>query len=205
MNKERRDKIIDVAIDLAEAGGYENVRQRDVADQAGIALGTLYKSFISKEHILSAAIEREADELERRIKAKPPAGDTATERLQALFRITTRAMCHKPKYARAVIRAMASGQPEVAAHVLAYQGRMNAIIASVMVGKDAEADADSSVSMLPTLLQQVWFASLVGWSANLMSPAEVNVHMDKAIELIMASPKSKGSRSSSLKMKHVSL
>ena len=210
MNKERRDKIIDVAIDLAEAGGYENVRQRDVADQAGIALGTLYKSFISKEHILSAAIEREADELERRIKAKPPAGDTATERLQALFRITTRAMCHKPKYARAVIRAMASGQPEVAAHVLAYQGRMNAIIASVMVGvsgmgKDKEAEADSGVSMLPTLLQQVWFASLVGWSANLMSPAEVNAHMDKVIELIMASPKSKGSRSASAKLKHVSL
>jgi AcrR family transcriptional regulator len=214
MNQERRDKIIDVAIDLAEAGGYENVRQRDVADQAGIALGTLYKSFISKEHILSAAIAREADELERRIKAKPPAGDTATARLQALFRITTRAMCHKPKYARAVIRAMASGQPEVAAHVLAYQGRMNAIIASAMLGasgigasgmsKDKDAEADGGLPMLPTLLQQVWFASLVGWSANLMSPAEVNAHMDKAIELIMASPKSKGSRSASVKLKHVS-
>ena len=203
MNKERRDKIIDVAIDLAEAGGYENVRQRDVADQAGIALGTLYKSFISKEHILSAAIEREADELERRIKAKPPTGESATERLQALFRITTRAMCHKPKYARAVIRAMASGQPEVAAHVHAYQGRMNAIITSVMLGKDKEAEADSRVAMLPVLLLQIWFASLVAWSAGIMSQPEVNTHMEKTIELIMASPKSKGSRSASLK--HVSL
>jgi AcrR family transcriptional regulator len=197
MNKERRDKIIDVAIDLAEAGGYENVRQRDVADQAGIALGTLYKSFISKEHILSAAIEREADELERRIKAKPPAGETAAERLQALFRMITRVMCQKPKYARAVIRAMASGQPEVAAHVHAYQGRMNEIIASVMQAK--APDADKNVSMLPTLLQQVWFASLVAWSAGILSQAEVNTHMDQAIELIMASPKLKGARSVSVK------
>jgi len=201
MNKERRDKIIDVAIDLAEAGGYENVRQRDVADQAGIALGTLYKSFISKEHILSAAIEREADELERRIKAKPPAGENATERLQALFRLITRTMCQKPKYARAVIRAMASGQPEVAAHVHAYQGRMNEIIASVIQAKGA--DADSRVSMLPTLLQQVWFATLVAWSAGILSQPEVNTHMDQAIELIMASPKLKGSRTASVK--HVSL
>jgi TetR/AcrR family transcriptional regulator, cholesterol catabolism regulator len=202
MNKERRDKIIDVAIDLAEAGGYENVRQRDVADQAGIALGTLYKSFISKEHILSAAIEREADELERRIKHKPPAGENATERLQALFRMITRPMCQKPKYARAVIRAMASGQPEVAAHVAAFQGRMNAIIASVLEPKPASGpDAE----MLPILLQQIWFASLVGWSAGILSQNEVNAHMDKAIELIMASPKLKGSRSTSTKMKHVSL
>jgi len=200
MNKERRERILDVAVDLAEAGGYENVRQRDVADQAGIALGTLYKSFISKEHILSAAIEREADELERRIKAKPPAGDTASERLQNLFRITTRAMCHKPKYARAVIRAITSGQPEVAVHVTAYQGRMNAIIAGVIAG--GGSDTDDRVAMLATLLQQIWFASLVAWSAGVLSQAEISTHMDQAIELILASPKSRRTRTGSVK--HVS-
>jgi AcrR family transcriptional regulator len=203
MNKERRERILDVAVDLAEAGGYENVRQRDVADQAGIALGTLYKSFISKEHILSAAVEREADELERRIKAKPPTGETASERLQALFRITTRAMCHKPKYARAVIRAITCGQPEVAVHVTAYQGRMNAIIASVMDGGGGGPEADERTSMLATLLQQIWFASLVAWSAGILSPAEISTHLDQAIELILASPKVRRARTGPVK--HVSL
>ncbi|MEM9692781.1 MAG: helix-turn-helix domain-containing protein, partial [Myxococcota bacterium] len=47
--EERRDRIIDVAIELAEEGGFDNVRQRDVARLAGVALGTLYKSFKSKE------------------------------------------------------------------------------------------------------------------------------------------------------------
>lgn len=201
MNKDRRDRIIDVAVDLAEAGGFDNVRQRDVADQAGIALGTLYKSFISKEHILSAAVEREAAELERRVSARPPAGETATERLQALFRIVTRTMCHKPKYARAVIRALASGQPEVASHVTAYQGRMNAIISSVMQPEPGEPD--SHTNKLATLLQQVWFASLVAWSAGVLSQNELNAHMDQSIELIMASPKARGSRSGPVK--HVSL
>lgn len=199
MNKDRRDKIIDVAIDLAEAGGFENVRQRDVADQAGIALGTLYKSFISKEHILSAAVEREAAELERRLQAKPPAGESATERLHALFRIVTRAMIHKPKYARAVIRALASGQPEVAAHVTAYQGRMNAIITAVMQPGSGE---DAHTGKLANLLQQIWFASLVAWSAGVLSQNELNTHMDQSIELLMSSPKPRGSRSGSVK--HVS-
>ena len=30
--KERRDRILDVAINLAEEGGFDNVRQRDVAE-----------------------------------------------------------------------------------------------------------------------------------------------------------------------------
>ncbi|HKP57920.1 MAG TPA: TetR family transcriptional regulator [Polyangiales bacterium] len=192
MDKDRRDRILDVAIDLAAAGGYENVRQRDVADQAGIALGTLYKSFSSKEHILSAAIEREADELEKRLKSRPPAGETPTERLQALFKIITRAMCHKPKYARAVIRAMASGQPGVASHVTAYQGRMNAIIGSVM--RVDEREIDEHQLALATLLQQIWFASLVAWSAGIFSQGDVNSHMSQAIELILASPKTHGLR-----------
>jgi TetR/AcrR family transcriptional regulator, cholesterol catabolism regulator len=192
MEKDRRDRILDVAIDLAAAGGYENVRQRDVADQAGIALGTLYKSFSSKEHILSAAMAREADELERRLKSRPPTGRTPSERLQALFRIITRAMCQKPNYARAVIRAMASGQPEVAAHVTAYQGRMNAIIGSVLLGEEGELE--SRQLALATLLQQVWFASLVAWSAGILTQPNVVAHMNQAIELILASPKSRDLR-----------
>jgi AcrR family transcriptional regulator len=188
MDKDRKDRILDVAVGLAAAGGYENVRQRDVADQAGIALGTLYKSFISKEHILSASMEREADELERRLKLRPPTGKDPTERLQALFRIVTRAMCQKPKYARAVIRAMASGQPEVAAHVIAYQGRMNAIIGAVMLGGE-EGEMDSSQLALATLLQQIWFASLVAWSAGIFNQSNVTAHMNQAIELVLASPK----------------
>jgi AcrR family transcriptional regulator len=192
MDKDRKDRILDVAVGLAAAGGYENVRQRDVADQAGIALGTLYKSFTSKEHILSAALAREADELERRLNARPAQGDTQTERLQALFKIITRAMCHKPKYARAVLRAMASGQPDVAAHVTAYQGRMNAIIGSAMADDVEQAEMDSRQLALATLFQQIWFASLVAWSAGIFSQTDVTTHMNQAIELILASPKARG-------------
>jgi AcrR family transcriptional regulator len=194
MDKDRKDRILDVAVGLAAAGGFENVRQRDVADQAGIALGTLYKSFTSKEHILSAALAREADELERKLRSRPPAGDTPQARLEGLFKIVTRAMCHKPKYARAVLRATASGQPDVAAHVTAYQGRMNSIIISVMSGETTTGDEPRELSehdaFIATLLQQIWFASLVGWSAGIFSQSDVTTHMNRAIEMILATPNS---------------
>src|SRR3954453_1405157 len=83
--KARRDKILDVAIELAEEGGFDNVRQRDVAAHAGVALGTLYKSFRSKEDILCAALEREAEVLERRMESNPAEGVTSLERLNGFF------------------------------------------------------------------------------------------------------------------------
>lgn len=190
--KERRDKILDVAILLAEEGGFENVRQRDVAAKAGVALGTLYKSFRSKEDILSAALERQAALLERRMEKRPASGATAMERVVALFQIVTRGMLRKPNYARAVVRAMASGVPEIAANVAAYQGRMNGLIIAALRGvgrlsfSDAEAAPPSADERaLALMLQQLWFAGLVGWSAGLHGQSEILEQMDNWAERLL--------------------
>lgn len=191
--KDRRDRILDVAIDLAEEGGFENVRQRDVADQAGIALGTLYKSFSSKEDILCAALEREAQTLERKMEAKPAEGGTPAERLHAFFKIVTRAMCRKPKYARAVLRAMASGEPEVAANVAGYQERMNRIIIAAMRGPTPSGESVEVTQREATVavyLQRIWFASLVGWSGGLQGQNDVIDQMQTACDLLLEATKS---------------
>lgn len=179
MIKARRDKILDVAVALAEEGGFDNVRQRDVAAKAGVALGTLYKSFRSKEDILTAALEREAEMLERRMEAKPAAGANRIERLTVFFNVITRGLCRKPKYARAVLRAMASGEPEVAGKVAAYQERITGLIIAAMrgVGRLGYSDAKGSPpskkeAAMAFALQQFWFASLVGWSAGMVSVNE---------------------------------
>lgn len=187
-SKDRRDRILDVAIDLAEQGGFENVRQRDVADQAGIALGTLYKSFSSKEDILSAALEREAQLLEKKMEQKPVLGATESERLQVLFKIITRAMCKKPKYARALLRAMASGEPEVAGNVATYEQRMNRIIIAALRGDEKPSEVDETTRREATIgsyLQKIWFASLVGWSAGLHDQNVVVDQLELACELLL--------------------
>lgn len=180
--KARRDKILDVAVALAQEGGFENVRQRDVAAKAGVALGTLYKSFRSKEDILTAALEREAEMLERRMESRPAQGDSRVERVGAFFDVVTRALCRKPKYARAVLRAMASGEPEVAGKVAAYHERITRLVVAAMrgVGRPGAAGANAAKASPPTekeaamafALQQFWFASLVGWSAGMTTVNE---------------------------------
>lgn len=190
--KQRTDKILDVAVELAEKGGFDNVRQRDVAKQAGVALGTLYKRFRNKESILVAALDREAELLERRMETVPTKGDSPAERVTQFFMIITKGLTKKPHYARAVIRAMASGVPEIASTVSAYYGRMTGLIIAAMrgVGRLSYTDATTAPpskreSTLALHLQQVWFASLVGWSAGMFDPAEVMAQMRRVTTMMM--------------------
>src|SRR5947209_2929468 len=73
----RRQRVIEAAMALANAGGYDAVQMRDVAATADVALGTLYRYFPSKDHLLIAAQEDWARALKQRLAHKPPRGETA--------------------------------------------------------------------------------------------------------------------------------
>ena len=73
---ERRQRVIDAAMNLAADGGYEAVQMRDVASTAGVALGTIYRYFASKDHLLAAAMVEWAVDLEARGADQPSNGTT---------------------------------------------------------------------------------------------------------------------------------
>ena len=56
--EERRNEILDVAERLFCAKGFDNASTNDILTEIGIARGTLYYHFKSKEDILDAMIER---------------------------------------------------------------------------------------------------------------------------------------------------
>ena len=55
---ERKNEILDAAEELFATKGYEQTSTGDILDRVGIARGTLYYHFKSKEDILDALIER---------------------------------------------------------------------------------------------------------------------------------------------------
>ena len=57
--RDRRKRILDATIALASKGGFDAVQMRAVAEQADVALGTLYRYFPSKIHLLVSALGRE--------------------------------------------------------------------------------------------------------------------------------------------------
>ena len=183
---ERTRRIVESAVELAEKGGFEAVRLRDVASHAGVALGTLYRRFRSKEDLLLAALELEVVEHEARVNADPPRGDSALERITAFFRLTTQTICRRPNLARALVRSIAHGEPELTQKVAAFHTRLEDLVTLALRGAAAGSSAPSEEERkLAYCLQQVWFASLVGWAGGLHGQDEIVEHTRTAAELML--------------------
>jgi AcrR family transcriptional regulator len=186
--EERTRRIVETTVELAERGGFEAVRLRDVASHAGVALGTLYRRFRSKEDLLLAALEREVFGHEQLLNRGLSRGDTPLERLTSFFQVFTRALCRRPNLARALIRAIATGEPELTQKVAAFHTRVEDLITAALRG-DAAADSELAITeeerSLAYTLQLVWFASLVGWAAGLHGPTAVVEQTQVAAELML--------------------
>ena len=65
---ERKNEILDIAEKLFCTNGYDNTSTNDILAEIGIARGTLYYHFKSKEEILDAMIDRILEEIIRRVK-----------------------------------------------------------------------------------------------------------------------------------------
>src|SRR3990172_5883919 len=77
----RRSRVIDAAMALAAEGGYDAVQMRDVATRAQVALGTIYRYFSSKDHLLAACqVELWQAQVER-LAQRPPDGVTPADRV----------------------------------------------------------------------------------------------------------------------------
>lgn len=60
-----KDKIKEAAVEVISIAGFFNTRMQDIADQAGLAVGTIYNYFGSKDQVLKYIFTTEMD---RRIK-----------------------------------------------------------------------------------------------------------------------------------------
>ena len=78
---QRRERVLRAALELGAEGGYDAVQMRDVATSAGVALGTIYRYFASKDHLLAAALVEWTHDLVRRVTQRPPKGDSTIERV----------------------------------------------------------------------------------------------------------------------------
>lgn len=67
--EERKNEILDAAERLFGAKGYDSTSTNDILEAVGIARGTLYYHFKSKEDILDAMIDRTTERMTAQAKA----------------------------------------------------------------------------------------------------------------------------------------
>jgi len=155
----RRGRVIQAALELGADGGYEAVQMRDVATTAGVALGTIYRYFSSKDHLLAETLVEWARELGQKVSRKPPKGEHLSDRVVDVLRRAIRGMEIQPKLSEAVVTALTSTDPHAARCQREVGEVMTGIIASAFpVDFDHHTRDD-----IARVLGHVWFSSLVGW------------------------------------------
>jgi len=179
-------------MELAERDGYDAVRLRDVAEQAEVALGTVYRRYSCKEDILASVLNRQVSMLKETIEANPGTGATAEIRLADFFEQITAVLSASPKLAGAMLRTVASGVPDLVERVSRYRGEMTGILLTVMRGEEG-AGSDLSTEQEETLagvLQDVLFAALVGWTGGLHDTKHVVAHLNETTLLLFRGARS---------------
>jgi hypothetical protein len=94
--RERRKRILDATMAIASKGGYEAVQMRAVADRADVAVGTLYRYFPSKVHLLVSALGREFERIDAKTDRSSLTGGTPFQRLNFMVSKLNRAMQRNP-------------------------------------------------------------------------------------------------------------
>jgi TetR/AcrR family transcriptional regulator, cholesterol catabolism regulator len=176
----RRERVVAAALSLAAEGGYDAVQMRDVAVRASVALGTIYRYFSSKDHLLAAASVGWVGDLERTLEKRPPRHDDAVEQLVAVVRAATAALEREPRLAEALVTAISTPDPAVSD----CQRQVGEILGRLLSAPLAGMDEDRRAGIV-RVLSHVWFSSLVGWVSGWSGIDQVGDELEVAVRLLV--------------------
>jgi len=179
--RDRRKRILDATLALASKGGYEAVQMRSVAERADVALGTLYRYFPSKIHLLVSALAREFERTQEKLDRGPIPGDTSYDRMMYVLGRTTRAMQRDPLIMEAMTRAFMFADPSAASEVNAVARLMEKILTRAM--HEGEPTADERA--IARVIGDVWLSNLVAWVTRRASANDVANHLELAARLLL--------------------
>lgn len=179
--RDRRKRILDATLALAAKGGYEAVQMRAVAERADVALGTLYRYFPSKIHLLVSALAREFERAEEKLDRAAIPGDTRYERVLYVLGRTTRAMQRDPLITEAMTRAFMFADPSAASEVNTVARIMEELLTKAM--HDGEPTTDERA--IARVIGDVWLSNLVAWVTRRASANDVANHLELAARLLL--------------------
>jgi AcrR family transcriptional regulator len=180
----RRERILDAAMELATEGGWDAVQMREVAERAEVALGTLYRYFPSKVHLLVSALGRTFETLQASARPDDAAVGTAQERVYRVVAVMTRYLARHRRLSGAMVRALMTADAEAAQDVEAVGDLLVRLISSATHAPDEPAnDRDTLVAHI---IGKVWLTDVVTLLSGRMTVSQVLEDLESTIALVMA-------------------
>jgi TetR/AcrR family transcriptional regulator, cholesterol catabolism regulator len=177
----RRQRVLDAVLDLIAEGADDEIQMKEIAERSGVALGTVYRYFSSKDHLLAAAMVQWASALDERAARRPVAPGTPADRLSAVLHQALRAYARQPTFARLLVLVANSTDPYASA---AYADMRMVVFPALERALDAiEPDTRSRIL---SVIGAVWYHCLVEWVNSRMTIDEVTRMLDSTCQLLLA-------------------
>jgi TetR/AcrR family transcriptional regulator, cholesterol catabolism regulator len=181
----RRAQLIEAVIDLVREVGPGVIQMRDVAERSGIALGTVYRYFSSKEHLLAVALCDWQERLTRRVLL-PRAGEESeadedlTERVLSYVRKEIRGFARNPRIAELMVQVHVSSDP-FAREALARMSAMeDQVFEKLLEGVPRERAATIKYALGAVLMN-----SLVYWVTGGTTVTEMTHQIESVTRLVL--------------------
>lgn len=178
---ERRGRVLDAAVGLAASGGYDAVQMRDVATSADVAMGTIYRYFESKDHLLAAALVEQARGIREQVANRRLRGNDPVERVVRVLRRTGETIEQQPQLFAAFMTAITSADPAVSACQQEMMDTLSEVLHAAMEGLPRKTQDDAV-----RVLMHVWFSSLVGWVNGWRNVTSVADELEVAARTVLA-------------------
>ena len=178
----RRERILDAAFELASDGGWDEVQMREVADRAEVALGTLYRYFPSKVHLLVSLLGRTFTQLNDALEVER--SGTPQERVYRVVAQMTRYLARHRRLSGAMVRALMTADAEAARDVEAVGDLMVSFIASA-THEPGEAP-DERDTLIAHVIGKVWLTDVVTLLSGRMTVSQVLEDLEGTISLVMS-------------------
>jgi AcrR family transcriptional regulator len=176
----RRQAVVDAGLVLLREWDYEQIQMRDVAEEAGVALGTVYNYFSSKEHLFAEVLIAWAATLAPNISRNPLRGRSDAARLTEVLQRSVRAFERQPQLARLVATL------ETTADTYASQTLAELRTATTPVYVAAMHDVDPArAEAIVRVVDAVLASGLRSWVSGRISIGEVNDRLAEAVKLFL--------------------
>ena len=185
--RERRKRILDATIALASKGGFDAVQMRAVAERADVALGTLYRYFPSKIHLLVSALARQFEDTQAMVVRRPVPGDTPADRVIYVLKRATRGMQGDAHLTEALTRAFMFADASVANEIHVVGMQLTTMLTRAIHGDayvEGAQPSDEDI-LIARVISDVWLSALVSWVTGRSSAEEVSEHIETAVRLVL--------------------
>lgn len=163
----KREKIINAAAKFFGEKGYHNTTTSEIAEAAGVAAGTIYIYFTSKEELIVAVFEEFLGKHMERLRAGVEAVDGPIARIRRLMTLGLELMESNPESAKIFLSQLRQSTTMIKTVAKrssrAYKDIIEAVLADGMAkGVFRQMDTEHVASMLFGTYQQTvldWVAS----------------------------------------------